>query len=98
MKKRKELQRLRDAADSRPSPESLTALATKLHESGEADEALQVAERGLELFPLSDRVQTVFKFIRRQQLNQKIREIKEKILSQPSAAVYGQLAIIYKDM
>jgi tetratricopeptide (TPR) repeat protein len=98
LKKRKELQKLRDAADNRPSPESLTALATKLHESGEVEEALRVAEKSLELFPLSDRVQTVFKFIRRQQLNQKIREIKEKIQAQPSAAAYGQLAIIYKDM
>jgi predicted regulator of Ras-like GTPase activity (Roadblock/LC7/MglB family) len=98
MKKRKELQRLRDAAENRPSPETLTALATKLHENGEMEEALEVAERGLELFPLSDRVQSVFKFIRRQQLVQKIREIKERIQNQPSAAAYGQLAIIYKDM
>ena len=98
LKKRKELQRLRDAAENRPAPETLTALATKLHENGEVEEALAVAERGLDLFPLSDRVQSVFKFIRKQQLQQKIREIKNKIQSNPSAAAYGQLAIIYKDM
>ena len=45
MKKRKELQRLRDAADNRPSPETLMALATKLHENGEVEEALAALAR-----------------------------------------------------
>ncbi|MHC5019984.1 MAG: tetratricopeptide repeat protein [Planctomycetota bacterium] len=98
MRKRKEIARLEKAAEDRPAPETISALATKLHEQGEIDRALEVAEKGLELFPLSDRVQSVFKFIRKQQLLQKIRDIKEKIRTNPSAAVYGQLATIYKDM
>ncbi len=98
LRKKKELQRLEKAAEESPSPQTLSALSERCFQVGDLERALEVAEHALKQFPLSDKVQATFKYIRKAQLQAKIRELNDVIRKNPNPVSYGQLAIIYKDM
>lgn len=92
------VKKLQDAAESNPSPEAFAALAQKHIELGELDQAIQVADRGLQTFRNAAKLKDIVGFIRKKQSQDTMKPLRDEIRVKPSAHAYAQLASIYRDL
>jgi tetratricopeptide (TPR) repeat protein len=98
LKRWRGLARLRRQVRRAPSPSTFGGLAERLIALGEVDEALRVAEEGLELFPDSDRLAHVRLFAKKGRLSGQIRKLREDLQRRPNPLTYSQLAQIYREL
>jgi len=92
------VRKLQDAAESNPSPEAFAALAQKHIELGELDQAIQVADRGLQTFRNSPKLKDIVGFVRKKQSQDTMKPLRDEIRVKPSPRAYSQLASLYRDL
>jgi tetratricopeptide (TPR) repeat protein len=92
------LARLKRQVRNAPSPAAVAELAERLIALGETDLALREAERGLEVFPDSERLLHIRTFAKKGRLSAQIRRLKEDLHRRPNALTYVQLAKIYREL
>ncbi|MHC4922672.1 MAG: tetratricopeptide repeat protein [Planctomycetota bacterium] len=90
--------RLRKEATDNPSPETIVALAQKLIEVEKLEEALSVAEKGLQTFAGSGKIKDTLHFIKKRRSADLMRGLHQELKVKPSANVYAQLAQVYTDL
>jgi len=78
--------------------ERYIADAERLVASRRHDEALRVARDALRRFPTSSRLRSVVSFVRREQSNGRISELKQLLQSRREERDYRELASIYLDL
>ena len=78
--------------------ERCIADAERLVASRRHDEALRVARNALRRFPTSSRLRSVVSFVRREQSNGRISELKQLLQSRREERDYRELASIYLDL
>ena len=94
----RELARLEKRAHESPSPSIYVDMAQVYINLGMLDQTVRVAEEGLALFPGSDELKRVLKFARKAKLNNRIKEIRNKIHKAPAPALYRELATVYMEL
>ena len=94
----RDLAKLRRQARKAPSPASFGVLAERHVALGQIDQALRIAEQGLELFPNSERLASVRLFAKKKRLTGQIRKLREDLARRPSPVAYTQLAEIYREL
>ena len=92
------LKKLEAAAEENPSPETLSALAEKHMELGEFDQALLVADRGLQTFRNATRLREIVQFVRKKQSQARLKPLRDELRVRPSPLAYSQLAGVYREM
>jgi len=92
------LKKLEAEAEDNPSPESLAALAEKHMELGEFDQALLVADRGLQTFKGATRLRDIVQFVRKRQSQNRVKHLRDEIRVKPSPLTYTQLAGVYREL
>lgn len=92
------LKKLETAAEENPSPETLAALAEKHMELGQLDQALLVADRGLQTFRQATRLREIVQFVRKKQSQARLKPLRDEIRVKPSPLAYSQLAGVYREM
>lgn len=98
LKRSRELARLRRRVRREPTPGSFGDLAERYIALGQTDDALRVAEKGLHVFPNSERLAQVRLFAKKKRLTGQIRRLRDDILRRPSPVAYTQLAEIYREL
>ena len=88
------LKKLEAAAEENPSPETLSALAEKHMELGEFDQALLVADRGLQTFRQATRLREIVQFVRKKQSQARLKPLRDELRVRPSPLAYSQLAFL----
>jgi len=92
------LKKLESEAENNPSPDAVAALAQKHIELGQMEEALVVAERGLQTFRNTPRLKDIVLFVKKKRSADAIRRLRDEIRVKPAAQAYSQLADIYRDL
>ena len=95
---KKRLERLKREVENEMTPENLTILINKYEELGDIENAIRLANEGLEAFPNSDSIFRLYYDIRKKQAAAEIEMYKNKIAKRPNLSSYTQLAEIYKDL
>jgi tetratricopeptide (TPR) repeat protein len=98
LKKRRALQKLEHQVESNPTPSNMSTLAERYIHLGQIDKAFEISQQGVEAFPGSEKILRTFRYIKKLQLQSKIRSLNEIIAKNPNPTSYGQLAMIYKDL
>jgi len=98
LKRWRDLARLKSQVRRAPSPATYGGLAERLIALGETDEALLVAEEGLEVFPDADRLHAVQLFAKKGRLSGQIRKLREDLQRRPNPLTYAQLAQVYREL
>ena len=92
------LKKLEAAAEEDPSADNLAALASKHMELGALDQALLVADRGLQTFKNEKRLRDIVQFVRKKQSQARLKPLRDEIRVRPSPLAYSQLAGLYREM
>ncbi len=98
LKKKRALQKLEGQVESNPTPSNMATLAERYVQTGQIDKAFEISQQGVEAFPNSEKMLRTFKYVKKLQLQGKIRSLNEIIARNPNPTSYGQLAMIYKDL
>jgi tetratricopeptide (TPR) repeat protein len=98
LKKKRELGRLERQVELNPTPSNMATLAERYIHMGDTDKAFEIAQQGVKAFPNSEKVLRTFRYIKKSQLQAKIRDLTSTIQKNPNPVAYGQLAMIYKDL
>ncbi|GEM_PF-928198 len=98
LKKKRELARLERQVELNPTPSNMAMLAQRYINMGDVDKAFEIAQQGVKAFPNSEKILRAFRYIKKTQLQAKIRELNSVIQKNPNPVAYGQLAMIYKDL
>ncbi|MHC4600001.1 MAG: tetratricopeptide repeat protein, partial [Planctomycetota bacterium] len=98
LRKKRELLKLERQVEQNPTPSNMATLAERYIHMGEIDKAFEIAQQGVQAFPNSEKVLRTFRYIKKMQLQAKIRELNQIIHKNPNPVAYGQLAMIYKDL
>ncbi|MHC4779549.1 MAG: tetratricopeptide repeat protein [Planctomycetota bacterium] len=98
LRKKRELLKLERQVEQNPTPSNMATLAERYIHIGEVDKAFEIAQQGVNAFPNSEKVLRTFRYIKKSQLQAKIRELNLIIQKNPNPVAYGQLAMIYKDL
>lgn len=96
--RRSDLAKARKEAERNPNPITIEALCRALIAQSDLDGALEQAEKGLQRFPESDRLITIIKSVKKNQLGPKIAELKEAVRTNPTPMLYRQLAELYREI
>ena len=96
--KKSEVSKARKEAERNPNPVTIEAYCRALMAQSDLDGALAQATSGLERFPDSDRLISVVKYVKKNQLGPRVAELKEKVRTNPSPLLYRQLAELYRDI
>jgi hypothetical protein len=92
------LKKLEAEAEGNPSPESLALLAQKHIELDQLDEALLVADRGLQTFRNAPKLKEIVLFVRKKQSQARVKHLRDEIRVKPSALTYTQLAGVFREL
>jgi len=92
------LKKLEAEAEKNPSPESLAALARMHIDLGQWDQALLVADNGLQTFRNNPKLRELLQFVRKKQSQARVKHLRDEIRVKPSALTYSQLAGIYREL
>ncbi|MCK6481679.1 MAG: hypothetical protein HUU06_09905 [Planctomycetaceae bacterium] len=92
------LKKLESEAESNPSPETVAALAQKHIELDQLDQALVVAERGLQTFRTAAKLRDIVLFVKKKRSAESIKRLRDEIRVKPSPSAYTQLGDIYRDL
>jgi tetratricopeptide (TPR) repeat protein len=98
LKKKRDLTKLEKQVEQNPTAANLATLAERYLQMGQPDKAFEIAQQGVEAFPNSEKILRTFRYIKKSQLQAKIRELQSTIQHSPNPVAYGQLAMIYKDL
>ncbi len=98
LKRYREMSRLRAEVRRAPSPRAFGTLAERNVAHGEIEEALAVAERGLAMFPDSERLHQIRIFAKKKSLAGRIRTLRLDMERRPSPFVYTSLAEIHREL
>ncbi|MHC5035969.1 MAG: tetratricopeptide repeat protein [Planctomycetota bacterium] len=98
LRKKRELLKLERQVEQNPTPSNMSMLAERYIHMGELDKAFEIAQQGVRAFPNSEKVLRTFRYIKKMQLQAKIRDLNTIIQKNPNPVAYGQLAMIYKDL
>ncbi len=98
LKKKRALQKLEHQVESNPTPSNMATLSERYVQMGQIDKAFEISQQGVEAFPNSEKMIRTFKYVKKLQLQGKIRSLTEIIQKNPNPTSYGQLAMIYKDL
>lgn len=93
--RKSEIERIEEEARANPSPATYTTLAERLLAGGDLERALDVARRGADRFPDSDRSRATYQFIRRQRMQVQIGELQRRIAQNPGPSDFEVLANIH---
>lgn len=94
----KELKRLESRVREAPSPATFVDLGQVYINLGMHERTLQLAESGLALFPQSDELRKLRKFAKKTQLNNRIKELHERLGSAAHPKLYRELAGLYLEL
>lgn len=94
----RDVARLKSRTRRDPSPSTYGELAERLIAFGSTDDALEIAEEGLRLFPDSERLAQVRLFAKKGRLTVQLRKLREDVVRRPAPAVFTQLAEIYREL
>ena len=92
------LKKLQAEAEENPSPEIVASLAQMHIELGQLNDALVVAEKGLQTYRNAPRLRELVRYIRKQRANEPIKRLRDEIRVKPSAVAFTQLGDIYRDL
>jgi tetratricopeptide (TPR) repeat protein len=92
------LKKLQAEMEENPSPEVAASLAQMHIELGQMNDALLVAEKGLQTYKNSPKLRELVRYIRRQRANEPIKRLRDEIKVKPSPAAFTQLGDIYRDL
>jgi tetratricopeptide (TPR) repeat protein len=98
LKKKRALQKLERQVETSPTPSNMATLAERYVHLGQIDKAFEISQQGVEAFPNSEKILRTFRYVKKLQLQGKIRALNEIIGKNPNPTSYGQLAMIYKDL
>lgn len=98
LRKKRELMKLERQVEQNPTPSNMATLAERYIHMSEIEKAFEIAQQGVKAFPNSEKVLRTFRYIKKMQLQVKIRELNQIIQKNPNPVAYGQLAMIYKDL
>ena len=98
LKRYREMRKLRAETHRSPSPRSFSALAERHVAYGALPGALEAAERGLALFPDSERLRQVRTFAKRKSLAGRMRRLRAEIARRPTPFSYTNLAEIHREL
>jgi tetratricopeptide (TPR) repeat protein len=98
LKKKRELANLERQVEQNPTAVNLAILAERYLQMSQPDKAFEIAQQGVKAFPNSEKILRTFRYIKKLQLQAKIRELNSTIQTNPNPVAYGQLAMIYKDL
>ncbi len=98
VKQMRELNRLKKAAQQSPSPATLGTLAERYIAFGRTEDAYATAQRGLAMFPTSERLSAISTFAKKQRLQAQLTRLRRDIAERPNPTVYTQLASIYREL
>lgn len=94
----KELRRLEARVRQTPSPSTFIDLGQVYINLGMHERTLELADEGLALFPQSAELRKLRRFAHKTRLNQRIRELRTGISSNPKPEAYQELAGIYLEI
>lgn len=98
LKQKKEVEQLKSAVRTTPSPNTYGALIKKYSEIGDEQNALEVAQISVNEFPASETLFEYYYRLRKSQAQNELENLKKVIEERPTAAAYAQIAEIYKDL
>lgn len=90
--------RLRKKVRRSPSPAAYGELAERYVSLTQLDDALRVAEQGLQRFPNSERLAQVRFFTKKKRLSGQIRKLQGDLQRRPNPTAYARLAEIYREL
>jgi tetratricopeptide (TPR) repeat protein len=93
-----DLHRLRTAVRRSPTPAAFAELAERYISLGKVRDARRAARRGLDLFPMSERLQSVCTFVRKDGLKEEITRLKREAAEKATPAVFVRLAQCYLEL
>lgn len=98
LKRWRDIARLRRQVRANPSPTTYAELAERLVALGEEDDAVGVADEGLERYPHADRLAHVRLFVKKGRLTGQIRKLREDLQRRPTPLAFAQLAQLYREL
>jgi tetratricopeptide (TPR) repeat protein len=98
LRKKRDLAKLERQVEQEPTPSNMATLAERYINAEELDKAFEIAQQGVKAFPNSEKILRTFRYIKKTQLQAKIRELNVIIQKNPNPVAYGQLAMIFKDL
>ena len=98
LKKKRELAKLESQVEANPTASNMAALVERYINLGQMDKAFELAQQGVKAFPQSERIIRTFRYLKKSQLQAKIRDLNAVIAKNPNPVAYGQLAMIFKDL
>ena len=93
--KRKQLENLEREVLGNPTPQNMVALAERYMAAGDEDKALDVARKGVEKFPDSEKCKITYQNVRKVQLQSEIQTLNKALRSTPGKSHYERLADLY---
>ena len=95
---KREVEEAKAAARSQPSPRTTAALVQKYIDVGESDDALLAAKYGMEVYPHSGAIRTVYRYLKRQQCQTEMKELQAALRADPKPSHFHRLAEIQYDL
>jgi hypothetical protein len=92
------LKKLEAEAENNPSPEAVATLAQKHIELDQLDQALLVADNGLQTFKNHPKLKEIVLFVRKKQSQARVKHLRDEIRVRPSARAYSQLAGVFREI
>jgi len=92
------LYRLRRQARKHPSPGVWALLIERYLSTGDAPQALAIAEEGLSDFPTNDRLQALRRLIQKEKIRERVKELRQSIRRRPDPYLYARLADVFRQL